>query len=264
MARGGRVKANRQRREEERLSGVRLAQLSDSARWKYVQNSSMLIKVAIVEDNRGIRESWAKLINQSPGFECVCVCTSGEEALKNIPLDRPDVVLMDINLPGLSGIECTAQLKERMPGVQILIVTVHADNDRVFAALQAGASGYLLKRTTPAELLEAIADVMRGGAPMTGEIARKVIASFRRAAPMALVDAHLTRREEDILSLLAQGYANKEIADRLAVSFDTVRTHLRHIYEKMHVRSRTEATSKYLRSTETATVGAPLVHHSIE
>lgn len=214
----------------------------------------MRIKVALVEDTRGIREGWAKLIDGFSGYHCVCACGSGEDALKNVPQAQPDVVLMDINLPGMSGIECTARLKQLLPQVQILIVTVHADNERVFNALQAGASGYLLKRTTPAELLEAIADVLRGGAPMTGEIARKVIASFRRPAPMTIKDAGLTPREEEILALLTQGYANKEIADRLAVSFDTVRTHLRHIYEKLHVRSRTEAATRYLRTAEPTTV----------
>ena len=137
--------------------------------------------------------------------------------------------------------------QETLARVQILVVTVHADNERVFSALQAGASGYLLKRTGAAELLQAIADVTTGAVPMTGEIARKVIASFRRPAPVSVEDAKLTPREEEILILLTQGYANKEIADRLAVSFDTVRTHLCHIYEKLHVRSRTEAATKYLR-----------------
>lgn len=212
----------------------------------------MPIKVAIVEDNTGIRENWAKLINQAPGFKCVCVCGSAEQGLKEIPPHAPDAVLMDINLPGISGIECTARLKACLPKVQILIVTVHADNDRVFSALQAGASGYLLKRTTPAELLEAISDVMRGGAPMTGEIARKVIASFQRADTPIAPGERLTRREEEILALLTHGYSNKEIADRINLSFDTVRTHLRHIYEKLHVRSRTEAATKYLRTAETS------------
>jgi DNA-binding NarL/FixJ family response regulator len=219
----------------------------------------MLISVAIVEDNRGIRENWVKLIDQTPGFKCVCACGSSEEALKQLPLVRPDAVLMDINLPGLSGIECTSRLKEKLPQVQILIVTVHADNDRVFSALQAGASGYLLKRTTSAELLEAITDVMRGGAPMTGEIARKVIHTFRRPSPVKTADAQLTPREEDILGLLTQGYANKEIADRLSVSFDTVRTHLRHIYEKLHVRSRTEAATKYMRASQTSIPSEPRI-----
>jgi DNA-binding NarL/FixJ family response regulator len=216
----------------------------------------MRIKVALVEDTRGIRESWARLIDGSQGFQCVCACGSGEEALKKLPLAAPDVILMDINLPGMSGIECTARIKQTLPQVQILIVTVHADNERVFNALQSGASGYLLKRTTPAELMEAINDVLRGGAPMTGEIARKVIASFRRPAPMTIKDAGLTPREEEILALLTQGYANKEIADRLSVSFDTVRTHLRHIYEKLHVRSRTEAATRYLRTAEPAAAAA--------
>ena len=216
----------------------------------------VLIKVAIVEDNVGIRGNWAKMLNASAGFRCVGTCASAEEALREIPQIQPDVVLMDINLPGISGIECTARLKALLPRIQILVVTVHADNDRVFSALQAGASGYLLKRTGTTELLEAIQDVTRGGVPMTGEIARKVIASFRRPAPVPMEDARLTPREQDILVLLTQGYANKEIADRLAVSFDTVRTHLCHIYEKLHVRSRTEAATKYLRATEGAGTGA--------
>jgi DNA-binding NarL/FixJ family response regulator len=211
----------------------------------------MPIRVAIVEDNAGIRENWVKLIDGSRGCQCVCVCGSSEEGIELIPAARPDVVLMDINLPGLSGIECTARLKERLPRVQILMVTVHADNDRVFAALQAGASGYLLKRTTPAGLIQGIEEVTRGGAPMTGEIARKIIDSFRR--PAGAADGGLARlspREEEVLVLLTQGYANKEIAERLSVSFDTVRTHLCHIYEKLHVRSRTEAATTYLRSAD--------------
>jgi DNA-binding NarL/FixJ family response regulator len=221
-----------------------------------VHNSAVLVKVAIVEDNAGIRENWAKMINATPGFRCAGTFSSAEAALKEIPLIQPDVVLMDINLPRMSGIECTGRLKEQLPRLQIMVVTVHADNDRVFSALQAGASGYLLKRTGPAELLEAIQEVTRGGVPMTGEIARKVIATFRRPATPPIEEARLTRREEEILILLTQGYANKEIADRLAVSFDTVRTHLCHIYEKLHVRSRTEAATKYLRATESAGIGA--------
>ena len=210
----------------------------------------MAIKVALVEDNVGLRVSWARMLSNAPNFQCVCVCGSGEEALKRIPAALPDVVLMDINLPKMSGVECTALLKHRLPKVQILIVTVHNDNNRVFSALEAGASGYLLKRTGPAELLEAISDVLRGGAPMTGEIARKVIASFQRPASPALEEARLTPREEDILGLLTRGYANKEIAERLGVGYETVRTHLCNIYEKLHVRSRTEAAAKYLQAPE--------------
>ena len=223
--------------------------MSDSATRLFEHNTGVMpIKVAIVEDSAGIRDNWARLINHTPGFRCVCICASAEEALSQLPATAPDIVLMDINLPGLSGVECTARLKALLPQLQILMVTVHADNDNVFAALQAGASGYLLKRTTPAELLEAMGDVMRGGAPMTGEIARKVISSFRQPARVRLPEVNLSPREEEILVLLTQGYANKEIADRLGVSFDTVRTHLRHIYEKLHVRSRTEAATTYLRS----------------
>ena len=236
-----------------------VTQLSDSIRCRVMHNGSdsefkfrrhMTIKVAIVEDSSGVRDNWAKLINAAPGFECVCTSFSAEDALKKIPACRPHVVLMDINLPRMSGIECTARLKTQLPQLQILMVTVHGDNDRIFAALQAGASGYLLKRTAPHELLDSISDVMRGGAPMTGEIARKVIESFRRPVTAPEEAAHLTPREEEILGWLTQGYANKEIADRLSVSFDTVRTHLKHIYEKLHVRSRTEAATKYLLATD--------------
>lgn len=224
----------------------------------------MTIKVAIVEDSPGVRDNWAKLINAAPGFKCVCTCATAEAALKVLPAAQPHVVLMDINLPGMSGIECTARLKEQLPELQILMVTVHGDNDRIFAALQAGASGYLLKRTTTGELLESISDVMRGGAPMTGEIARKVIDSYRRPLPTAGAEAGLSRREEEILGWLTQGYSNKEIADRLTISFDTVRTHLRHVYEKLHVRSRTEAATKYLRTTERTAGLAGALHRSFE
>src|SRR5262245_12106941 len=140
----------------------------------------MSVKVAIVEDNAGVRESWSKLISGEPGFSCVARCDTAEAALKRLPALAPDVVLMDINLPGMSGIDCTPRLKEKMPNVQILIVTVYADNEHVFEALKMGASGYLLKCTEPEELLDAIGDVMRGGAPMTGQIARKVIGVFRK------------------------------------------------------------------------------------
>ena len=210
----------------------------------------MSVKVAIVEDSAGVRESWAKLIEAQPGFHCVGTCESGEAALKRFPAARPDVVLMDINLPGMSGIECTARLKEKLPGTQILMVTVYADTEHVFEALKVGASGYLLKCTDPEELTRAIADVMRGGAPMSGQIARRVIEVFRR--PQAPVDqiSGLTQREMEILELLAKGYANKEIASRLGTSVETVRVHVRHIYEKLHVHSRTEAAAQYLSSGE--------------
>jgi DNA-binding NarL/FixJ family response regulator len=236
-------------------------------RFGWVQHAtvqaSVKIKVGIVEDSAGIRENWVKLINAGAGFQCVGACASGEEALKRFPALEPDVVLMDIHLPGISGIECTARLKQHFPKIQILMVTIHGDNDRVFAALKAGASGYLLKRTTRAELLDAITDVVRGGAPMTGEIARKVIDSFHAPGSGRVDDAKLSPREEEILTALTQGYSNKEIADRLEMGCETVRTHLRHIYEKLHVRSRTEAAMKYMRSAQKSTMNARAGHTPI-
>ena len=218
----------------------------------------MSVRVAIVEDNAGVRENWAKLINTEPGFACVGAYDTGESALKRLPTCRPDVVLMDINLPGMSGIECTARLKEKMPKTQILMVTVYADNEHVFEALKVGASGYLLKCTEPSELTRSIAEVTRGGAPMTGQIARQVIAAFRRQAADVVAEARLTRREEEILDRLAQGFGNKEIATRLGTSVETVRTQVRHIYEKLHVHSRTEAAAKYLsRGERSAGLAAP-------
>lgn len=202
--------------------------------------------VAIVEDDADLRESWQELVNHSREFQCVCACRSGEVAAQLIPDIRPDVVLMDINLPGMSGIECTQKLKKAAPSVQVLIFTVYDDQEKIFQALKAGASGYLLKRTPPDKLLEAIAEVKAGGAPMTSEIARKVVQSFRRE-PGATEDAKLTPREEEILQLLAQGFITKEIAANLRISYFTAQTHLKKIYEKLHVRSRTEAVIKYLR-----------------
>lgn len=213
----------------------------------------MPIKVAIVEDKSGVRENWSRLIAAAEGFQSVGAYESAEAALKALPECRPDVVLMDIQLPGMSGIECAARLKQKLPGTQILIVTVYDDAERVFEALKAGATGYLLKTTPPAELLASISSVTAGGAPMTGGIARKVIESFHRPAPPGIETSNLTPREEECLRLLAQGYSNKEIAARLGVVVDTVHAHLKSVYEKLHVRSRVEAAAKYLRAAETAT-----------
>ena len=207
----------------------------------------MLTRIAIVEDKVAVRENLARLISLAPGFSCVCACGSAEEALAKIPKANPDVVLMDIGLPVSSGIECTARLKTLLPQVQVLMLTVCTDHERVFQALQAGAVGYLLKRTTPEALLNAITEARKGGAPMTSEIARKLVEMFHKSAPTAPEGANLSLREEQVLHLLTEGLANKEIADRLQISFDTVRTHLKHIYEKLHVRSRAEAVGKYLR-----------------
>jgi DNA-binding NarL/FixJ family response regulator len=210
---------------------------------------SQSIEVAIVEDSEGIRTQWERLLNASPGLQCVCACANGEEALERLPACRPQVVLMDISMPGISGIECTSRLKPLLPEAQILMVTVHNDHDRVFQALQAGASGYLLKRSTPAELREAIHEVLRGGGPMSGEVARLVIQAFHKKPAAAEAEpVQLTQREQEILEEVSHGFANKEIADRLGISFDTVRTHLKHIYEKLHVRCRAEAVAKVMKS----------------
>lgn len=201
--------------------------------------------VAIVEDNKTIRESLAEFVQSDPECRCVCTCATGEEALRLLPRHQPDLVLMDIQLPNMSGIECCARLKELLPNTQILMVTVYEDTDRIFKALRAGACGYLLKRCTPEELLAAIREVRQGGAPMSREIARKVIASFREPLTAAREVEDLSPREREILELLAEGFSNKKIADRLGVTDGTVRWHLRHVYHKLHVRSRTEAALKF-------------------
>jgi len=200
--------------------------------------------VAIVEDSAVVSASLEKVIADSAQYTCLCVCANGEQALRQIPEKQPDVVLMDIELPDISGIECTARLKRTLPDVQILILTVFKNSDLIFKALEAGASGYLLKRSTPQEIVHAIREVKEGGAPMSSEIARMVVQYFRK--PPSAEIASLTRREEEILGLLARGYATKEIGDKLAITYDTVCSHIRHIYEKLHVRSRTAAVIKYL------------------
>jgi DNA-binding NarL/FixJ family response regulator len=204
-----------------------------------------MTKIAIVEDNRIIRESLTEFVQADPECRCVCACATAEEALKLIPKREPDIVLMDIQLPGLSGIECTAQLKQLLPSVHIIMVTVYEDTERIFKALRAGACGYLLKRCSPEELIAAVREVRQGGAPMSREIARKVIASFQEPLAAASEVEGLSPREKDILELLAEGFPNKQIADRLGLTDGTVRWHLRHVYHKLHVRSRTEAALKF-------------------
>lgn len=203
-------------------------------------------EVAIVEDHAPLAASFRRVIDSSPDLHCTGVWSSGEEALKKIDAFRPHVVLMDINLPGMSGIETTAHVKDLLPEVQVIMVTVYRDHDKIFAALKAGASGYLLKRSTPEEVRQAIRDVVAGGAPMSAEIARRVVEAFHqpvRGTPDEL--ARISKRETEILELLTQGLANKEIADRLSISVETVRVHLRRIYEKLHVQSRLEAAMKF-------------------
>ncbi len=207
-----------------------------------------MTRIAIVEDNKVIRESLTAYVQMDPEFQCICACGTAEEALEVLPHERPDVVLMDIQLPNQSGIECTAQLKQLLPDVRIIMVTVYGDPDLIFKALRAGACGYLLKRCTPEELTTAVREVQQGGAPMSREIARKVISHFQYA-PEPANDAsevdNLSPREREILELLTQGFSDKEIAEKLGVKHGTVRWHLQHVYEKLHVRSRTEAALKF-------------------
>jgi DNA-binding NarL/FixJ family response regulator len=213
--------------------------------------------VAIVEDNAVMRESFRQWIDAAPGFRCVLAAATAREALNAIAGLKPDVVLMDINLPGESGIACTAQLKALMPELPVIIVTVYRNQELIFQALEAGACGYLLKRSTPDELLHAIDEVRAGGAPMTGEIARMVVQAFQKRPAQVPSDTGLTVREAEILALLSEGLSNKEIAVRVRVSYDTVRAHLRHIYEKLHVRGRTEAVRQYLTNRDPATPRTP-------
>lgn len=215
---------------------------------------SLMTKIAIVEDNATLRQYLSALVEATPGHRCVCACASAEAAMTDIPQNRPDVVLMDIHLPGESGIACTARLREKMPNLQVIMLTVYKDIKTIFQALKAGACGYVLKRADEKEILAAIAEVRAGGAPMTSEIARMVVRSFLEppAVPLAQTE-QLSAREMEILALLAEGLSNKEIGTRLHISFATVRTHLMHIYDKLHVRCRTEAAAKYLR-TNSSTV----------
>jgi DNA-binding NarL/FixJ family response regulator len=204
------------------------------------------IGVGLVEDNAGLRRSLTRLINHATGMRCVGAWAEGKSALVELPMFQPNVVLMDINMPGMSGIECTARLRELCPATQVIMVTVYEDAENVFSALQAGACGYLLKRSTSAEILDAINEVRCGGAPMTSEIARKVVHAFQKPTAHSGQKVELSQRENEILALLSQGFANKEIADKLSISYQTVKVHVKHIYEKLHVRSRSEALMKFV------------------
>jgi len=215
------------------------------------------ITVALVEDDPRIRRSLATILAQEDDVLCVGTFSSGEEALRELPALRPKVLLMDVNLPGMTGVECVRELSGKIPGTQILMLTVHEDADVIFNSLAAGASGYLLKPPRAAELIAAVHDVFAGGAPMTSLIARKVVQSFNHHAPAA---AHagpgsapaapesegLSPRETEVLDRLAKGFAYKEIAADLSISYSTVQTHIERIYEKLHVHSRSHAVMKYL------------------
>jgi len=215
---------------------------------------STAIQVALVEDDPNLRANLMAMLNSSAGFHCQAVYPDGLAALRGIPANRPDVVLMDINLPGMLGTECVRQLKDLTPNLPVLMLTVYEDSEQIFKSLMSGATGYLLKRTSKDKLLEAIREVDAGGAPMSRQIARRVVQYFQKVNELpqdkdsqnASVVVSLTDREKEVLAALAKGYAYKEIAEQLKISFETVRTHLRTIYEKLHVHSRTEAVLKYL------------------
>ena len=210
------------------------------------------IQVAVVEDDPHLRANLAALLNSATGFKCQATYPDAMAALRGIPANRPDVVLMDINLPGMLGTDCVRKLKDLTPNLPVLMLTVYEDSEQIFKSLMSGATGYLLKRTPKDKLLDASREVDAGGAPMSRQIARRVVQFFQKVnelptdvqKPAVVVD--LTDREKEVLEALAKGYAYKEIADQLNISFETVRTHLRTIYEKLHVHSRTEAVLKYL------------------
>jgi DNA-binding NarL/FixJ family response regulator len=207
----------------------------------------MPITVSIVEDNDKLRGTLARVIARADGFSCVSQHASAEDALKELPSVKPNVVLMDINLPGINGVECVRQLKKILPQTNVMMLTVYEDTENIFNALAAGASGYMLKRTPGAELLEAIREVKSGGSPMTTHIARKVVQSFQRSAGTDDPTATLSEREQQVLDLLSQGLIYKEIAEKIGISYETVHTYVRRIYEKLQVRTRTEAVAKFLR-----------------
>ena len=206
-----------------------------------------MITVSIVDDEAKLRQSITTFIIGATGFKCLCGYGSAEAALEGLATDKPDVVLMDINLGGMSGIECVERLKASSPQMQIVMLTVYEDTEKIFLALAAGANGYLLKRSSPTKLLQAIREVHGGGSPMTSSIARKVVASFQKTVQTGEKEGQLSPREEAVLDGLAKGLIYKQLADQLGISIDTIRTHIRHIYKKLQVQTRTEAVAKYLR-----------------
>lgn len=209
----------------------------------------MPITVSIVEDNEQLRSTLARMISRAEGFECLGQHPSAEAGLVAIPNEKPNVVLMDINLPGMNGVECVRKLKEILPTTQVVMLTAYEDTENIFNSLAAGAAGYLLKRSKSAEILDALREVQTGGSPMSTHIARKVVQSFqaRPSVPPTEPTEALSPREQEVLDLLSQGFMYKEISDKLGISFETVRTYIRRIYEKLHVRTRTEAVAKALR-----------------
>jgi DNA-binding NarL/FixJ family response regulator len=209
----------------------------------------MSIKISIVEDQNEMRESLVAWLGDAPGLRCVGAHATGEEALKKIPEENPDVVLMDINLTGMNGIQCVARLKESLPKTQVLMLTTYDEGDMIFDSLRAGANGYLLKNMPQAELVEAVQQVHAGGAPMSLQIARKVINHFHHINKPDPEISQLTSREHEILKLLAKGYMYKEIADQLNITMSTVRSHVCAVYDKLHVHSRAQAAKKLTGAT---------------
>jgi DNA-binding NarL/FixJ family response regulator len=210
-----------------------------------------MIRIAIVEDEPRFRKSLRRVIESRADYQCVAEYGTGAEAIAGIPVVRPEIVLMDLNLPDCSGAEVIAQIKPQFPDLGIVVLTVYNDADHIFKALRAGAGGYLLKQATATEILDAIAEAHRGGAPMTSEIARKVIAAFHQTKPAPSPMEILAPREREILELVANGYANKEIADKMAITLSTVCWYLHEIYKKLHVQSRVQAVNKLRQSKPT-------------
>ena len=211
----------------------------------------MSIRVAIVEDDAGVRETLKTIVQKAPMLSFDGAYGSAEEAFEPITSNRPDVALVDINLPGKSGITLVAELKARFPKLQVMMITVYEDGDQIFDSLQAGASGYLLKRSQPQEIVQGIVQLQAGGAPMSAEVARKVVDFFKRRTKTESELKQLSAREMEILRELSKGYRYKEIADRLDIGIETVRTHVHHIYEKLHVESRVEAVMKFVQDQST-------------
>ena len=205
--------------------------------------------VVVVEDDRQLREQLLELLGTAPDIQCVGAFASGEEALKEIPALKPSVVLMDIQLPRMSGIRCVAELKRLLPELRVIMVTVYEDSDRIFKALKAGANGYLLKSSHALQILEAVRDAHDGGAPISSHIASKVVEHFHTIGPLPEEDTNLTPREEQVLGLLSSGFIYKEIADKMNIKVTTVRYFVQNVCQKLHVRNRLEAVAKYQAKT---------------
>lgn len=214
------------------------------------RRSQSPVKVVVVEDEAWLRENLAKEIGDAEGFRCINKYGTAESALQGIPADQPDVVLMDINLPGMDGVECIRRLRAKAPDIKCLMFTVYEESEKIFNSLLAGANGYLLKRSGTAELLDAIEQAHAGGAPLSSSIARKVVAYFNDMGAGHSETAALSPRERQVLELLAKGAAYKTIADQLSLSIETIRMNVKHIYTKLHVHSRGEAAAKYLQQSK--------------